>query len=759
MVLELASVLHLDDWETRQLLEASLTALAPSWYIPFPRNPLFTGREEVLRNIHEHVQVDQANALFSSYALQGLGGIGKTQTVLEYAYRHSQDYSAIFWVQAETLESITGSILQIADLLRLPERQGAKQQQVVAAVEHWLGQHRDWLLIWDNVEDVDMLHRFLPSARNGTILLTTRCQALGTLAQGIELTPLSSEEGQLFLLRRTKLVGPTACREQMHHLTEQAPEEYAASQELVRLLDGLPLALDQVGAYVEETRCSLAHYLHSYERHRGQLLARRGRPQGDHPASVMATFSLTYARMTQVHPAAAELLCLCVWFAAEGIPEELLVGGASHLGPVLGPVVADPYQLDELIAALSTFSLVQRQAEARTLSIHRLVQVVLRERMGEQERAQWQQRALLVLEALFPEPEIAAQEVWGQCERILPHALACVTRVPDRTGGQVLARLLLKVANYLRGCAQYEQAEPLYKRAVRIWEQQEAGSEHLQVAFSVGRLAFLYTEQGRYEQAEPLYKRAVHIWEQQKVGSKHPIMARLMNGLAVLYADRGEYEQAESLYQQALHILQQTLGPEHPQVAAYPLHNLAYLYTEQGRYERAEMFYQEALRILEQKLGLEHPWVAEQLNGLANIREKQGRYEQAELFYQEALRIFEQGWGPEHPWVACPLNGLANLYTEQGNYKQAELLYERALAIRERLWQQHPETAQTLYDFATCSQKQGHFVKAASLYKRAIQIRSQLLGDLHPKTIETRKQYAEVSGKSQEIGSMARFNE
>ena len=87
LVLEMAHLLALDDQETRQLLEASLTALAPHWSVPSPRNPFFTGREEVLEALHAHLSVDQAVALTQSSALHGLGGVGKTQIALEYAYR------------------------------------------------------------------------------------------------------------------------------------------------------------------------------------------------------------------------------------------------------------------------------------------------------------------------------------------------------------------------------------------------------------------------------------------------------------------------------------------------------------------------------------------------------------------------------------------------------------------------------------------------------------------------------------------------
>src|SRR5579883_3344191 len=86
LVLELAKHLYLDDEETRHLLEASLTALDPYWSVPLPRNPFFTGREEVLEVLYRQLGVDQPVALIRASALHGLGGVGKTQIALEYAY-------------------------------------------------------------------------------------------------------------------------------------------------------------------------------------------------------------------------------------------------------------------------------------------------------------------------------------------------------------------------------------------------------------------------------------------------------------------------------------------------------------------------------------------------------------------------------------------------------------------------------------------------------------------------------------------------
>ena len=291
MVLELARHLNLNDQESRQLLEASLTALTPHWSVPFPRNPFFTGREEILEALQTHLSTNQVIALTQSYALHGLGGVGKTQIALEYAYRHALEYSAVFWIGAETEESIVSGLLRIAEVLHLPERDDKDQQRVVASVQRWLNMHDQWLLVWDNVEDLALLDPFLPSTRSGAMLITTRHQALGTLARGLVLLPMEQKEGMHFLLHRAKVLAQEATSEHLRRFAEQMPAEYRAAEELVAVLGGLPLALDQAGAYLEETGCGFEGYLHHYKQQRLRLLDRRGAARNDHPNSVVATLT------------------------------------------------------------------------------------------------------------------------------------------------------------------------------------------------------------------------------------------------------------------------------------------------------------------------------------------------------------------------------------------------------------------------------------------------------------------------------------
>src|ERR1700757_181696 len=111
--------------------------MSPStiWHIPYQRNPFFTGREDVLAQLHRALQADATVALSHPQGISGLGGIGKTQTALEYAYRYRAEYQAVLWARAATSDTLITDFVALAALLRLPEQSEQDQMKVIAAVK------------------------------------------------------------------------------------------------------------------------------------------------------------------------------------------------------------------------------------------------------------------------------------------------------------------------------------------------------------------------------------------------------------------------------------------------------------------------------------------------------------------------------------------------------------------------------------------------------------------------------------------------
>jgi tetratricopeptide (TPR) repeat protein/transcriptional regulator with XRE-family HTH domain len=716
-------------------LEEEQELAPPLWNVPSLRNPFFTGREAILHTLQTRLSAKHPVALTQPSAVTGLGGIGKTQVAIEYAYRYRQDYTAIFWLHAETAESLMQSVQQIADLLQLPQRQQAEQAQMVRAVQRWLTTHPGWLLIGDNVEEWDLLQAFLPPLGQGVLLLTTRRQALGGFAQSLELPTMSEQEGSLLLLRRAKHLFPSP------QATGPAPAEFAnepdensqAAKALVTLLGGLPLALDQAGAYLEETGCSATDYLRRYQDQRPLVLARRGFHGGAHPPSVTTTLRLSLEHIERQHPAAPDLLRACAFLSPDAIPEDLLVAGAAHLGPHLQRALVDPYQFDLLLSALRNASLIARSPRTHSLTVHRLVQAVLQDQMEPMEVCLWRARIARVVTTHFPEPDFSS---WPQCERWLPCVLVCLPWLETTKDNLPEAcELLSRVGHYFLKRGRFEEAEPLLSRAVVLTEQ-SSGPEHAALIPRLLLQANVFNQQGKHERAESALCRTLVLCKLH-LGLSHSKAAEALSSLGGTYYQQGRYEEAESLLCQALQIQEQQLGPAHLDVAN-TLNELALLYRDQERFEQAEELSQRTVNVRKQHFGMEHPETAYALSGLAIVYRRQGKYKEAEPLQQQALRIQNQYLGPEHPHTALAMNSLANVYRDQRKYEEAEPLLEQAWRIlNQQLGSEHPTTAGALVSLATVYRDQRKYEEAESLYQQALPILSRQLGPDHPHTVRT----------------------
>jgi tetratricopeptide (TPR) repeat protein len=682
------------------------------WQLRHRRNAFFTGREQVLTDLRQALDTQ------GTAALSGLGGVGKTQTAVEYAWRYRERYRAVFWADAESRETLLAGYVSMAALLNLPSAQAKDQELAVADVKRWQEANPDWLLILDNADDLPLVQPFLPNAGKGHVLLTTRAPAASALAERIPVRDMAPEEGALLLLRRAGVIAKDAPLA----AADQADRRFAL--QLSKELGGLPLALDQAGAFIQEMRLSVGEYAGLYASEKADLLSERG-SLGEHP-SVTVTFSLAFEKVAANSPAAADLIRLCAFLAPDAIPEEIVTEGGAAANSKLN--------FARMIGEACRLSLLDRDAANQTLDIHRLVQIVIKAGMSEADQRNWAERAVRATAKAFPDVEY---ENWALCRKLIAHAQTCASLIEEWDFDFVeAASLLNRAAVYLTERALFTEVGPLYQRSLAIREK-ALGPEHPAVATSLNNLAELYRNQGRYAEAEPLYQRSLAILE-KALGPDHLNVATSLNNLALLYNNQWRYAEAEPLYQRSLAIREEALGSEHPDVAA-SLNNLAELYRIQGKYAEAEALYQRALAIWEKALGPEHPTVATSLNNLAVLYRNQGKYAEAEPLYQRSLAIREKALGPEHPDVGQVLSNLAVLYHNQGKYAEAEPLFQSSLAIKEKaLGPEHPDVAMSLNNLALLHHNQGEYVEAEPLYQRSLAILEKALGPHHPQTILVR---------------------
>lgn len=695
----------------------------PLWYVPYRRNLFFTGREQILTRLHTTLHHEQATAHIQ--ALSGLGGVGKTQIALEYAYRFRHEYHAILWARAETRAMLTTDFMSIAEVLDLAEKAHQDQQVVIEAVRRWLSEHADWLLILDNVEDINLARDFLPLDVKGHVLLTTQAQSVGTIAQRIDVEPMEQVEGILLLLRRAKLLASDAS------LQEADEALCREAQKLYQLMDGLPLALDQAGAYIEEAQCSLAEFLMLFQAHIVQILDEQD-AHSDHLIPVTKTFALAFEKIRHSHPAAAEVLTACAFLAPDAIPEELLIQGAALLSPLLQPIAANPLQWNAMLKVPLMYSLLYRSAQSKTFSMHRLVQAVLREHLDEETQRQWVQRITRLINGILPDGEDGT--TWTAWRRYLPHVLQCSALI-DRWSIVIpeAGRVLLQTGIYLREHARYGDAMPLLQQAL-AQHQQLFGESHPQTAACLVALAGLCTRQGDFAQAEALYQQALAIQE-QALGPEHLDVAENLSGLGELFLMQRKYSQAEVCFTRTLHIREPLLPPDHIKVAE-GYNNLAVLYEAQGKYTQSEEYHLKVLHIWECILEPDHLYLAISLNNLGCVYRSQGKYQQSESFFSRALSIYEQAMGANNNYVVDTLTALASLSLFQANYAQARSLLQRAIDICDQLGEPCGWRKAIAVNYqAVISTHLSEYDQAESLFQQALTLAQQTVGPEHLFTI------------------------
>jgi tetratricopeptide (TPR) repeat protein len=642
----------------------TIGAILPIWNVPHLRNTYFTGREKLLGDLQKALVSDKASA--NTQVINGLGGIGKTQLAAEYCYRYRKQYNVVWWVRSEEKATLSNDFAGLALKLNLPQCEIPDQAVVISAVTDWLNQNSGWLLVFDNAADPGDVRSFIPQAQTGHVIVTSRKKEWEDVAQAFPLTDFERDESVEYLLKKT------------------GSNDHHAANELSEELGDLPLALAQAAGYINSAKTTIFAYSGLFKEHRAEMLKRR-RMDSDYPFTVATTWSLSLDQAKKQTLLAEDLLKLMAFFAPYNIPRDLLEEGLKRLAN------ADDLAFEDAVAALQTNSLIE--ATVDSLSLHRLVQFVTSERMESAEQKVLIQTIVELMDKAFSSLGAPPQDVrsWPRCALLLPHAAKVISIAEEISIiSMEFGSLMNWCGMHWHGRANYAEAEPLYRRALRIREEQ-LGTDHPDVAASSNDLATLLQAQGKYAEAEPLYRRALRIREEQ-LGTDHLDVANSLSNLATLLQDEGKYAEAEPMCRRALKIQEEQLGANHPDVAN-SVSNLATLLQDQGKYAEAEPLYRRGLKIREEQLGTDHPDVAISLNNLAALLQDEGKYAEAEPLYRRALKIHEEQLGTDHPDVANSLNNLAVLLQAQGKYAEAEPLYRDALKIcKERLGIDDPNT-------------------------------------------------------------------
>ncbi|KAI9785688.1 MAG: hypothetical protein M1839_008705 [Geoglossum umbratile] len=695
--------------------------------IPIARNPGFTGREGLLERLDKELSPKLCGQ--SKAALNGLGGVGKTQIALEYAYR-TLEWSpkrSVFWILATNSARFEESYRRIASEYEIPGHEDPKRD-LMQLVRNWLESRcqSSWLMIVDNVDDKTFftvknlfgksLSEYIPQYQEGALLYTTRDRSISA-----NLVPPRS-------IISVPRMDPSEARELIGEkcMYKSTQEE---QNELLEELDYLPLAISQAAAFMNEVGLTISQYLvHHRQSYSARIrllsykFADHGR--GERPMeSVAATWMASFNYIREQNPKAADLLALMSFFDRRGIPKSLLVNKEE-----------DPLEFSKAVGMLDAFSLITTNDRRDNYEMHRLVQLATRAWLSE--HGSRGKIAFLALEAVvscFPNGEY---EHWATCAIYLPHAEAVLgSGCEDYSNANFNARaaLTLNMSCYFRSRGEFEKAEAKARMSWRL-RKEALGDGHLDTLASIGNLALVLHDQGNYKAAEVMNLRALQ-GRRNALGEDDPDTLISFSNLASVLQDQGRYKEAEDMNREALKGHEKILGYRHPDTLA-TLGNLALVLQQQGKFEEAEEMHRRALKGCEEVLGTEHPDTLVSLHNFGEVLRDQARYKEAEEILRRALGKGEELLGEEHPFALTVLHNLAEVLRFQGKFDEAEKKHRRALEGSGKvLGSLHPFTLTSLHNLAELLRSKGNYFEAEEMHRQAWERREQVLGKAHLDTL------------------------
>ncbi|WP_067694065.1 FxSxx-COOH system tetratricopeptide repeat protein [Nocardia jejuensis] len=681
----------------------------------------FVGRE------HELARLDTALAVTGPVLVQavhGLGGIGKTTLVTRWAHTRAHGLTPMWWITAEDPARVQQGLAKLAAALQPAVARVLTEEQLTDRALQWLATHSGWLLVLDNVEDPTHIEEVLARARSGRIVLTSRL-GTGWARTGATVVHLG-------------VLDPVESRALLHDIvTGGGTKERTlkGAVELCHELGYLPLAIEQVGAYLEQNTLTPVAYLALLARYPAQMYQHGG----EHTKSertIARIWRVTMDRIIIKYPAAAEVLRAVAWYAPEAIPFTLLDG------------LAEPPALHTALGALAAYSMITLDPTMATVSVHRLVQAVARTPDPQDpqrtpaliERSH--DRASTTLRDVLSEPETLVD--WPAVRILLPHIAALIAHTTEDT--IITTNILVVAVQLLSGQGATARAIEYAERALASCER-IFGPEQPRTLTARNDLAHTYQAAGRLDEATILLEQ--NLADRERIlGVEHPHTLTSRNNLAYTYGAAGRLDEAITLFEQTVTDRERILGVEHPHTLT-ARNSLASTYAAAGRLDEAITLSEQNLTDCERLLGVEHPNTLTSRNDLAHTYQAARRLDEATILLEQNLADRERILGVEHPHTLTSRNSLAYMYGAAGRLNEAITLFERNLTDCERiLGIEHPGTLTSRNNLAYMYRAAGRLDEAITLFEQTVTDRERLLGVEHPDTLTSRKILTQLRSQS-----------
>jgi hypothetical protein len=542
--------------------------MVPLWC---QKNSHFIGRTDLLETLRNKLCDEKPQEFNHRVALFGMGGVGKTQVAIEYVVRYKDNYNAVFWITAGDLASLLLGFQEIAELTKCANTKSSDATSLARDVLKWLSIQSSWLLIIDNVDDISVIKGYLPDVTSGEghLLFTTRDpNAIGISAQGLEVEVFDPQTAaDMLLLRATQ-----ADNNNMEIRSEAV--------KIVEELGFLALAIEQAAAYIRESLRDIFRFLPVYHVNREKILAQRPRGDWPYPYVVATTWSLSFEMVKDRNPAAAQLLNLFAFLNPDEILVEFIQAGRDGLPESLKTIIADAFDLSKALGELEQYSLIRRPGDGRIISMHRLVQAVIKDSLAHEDERSFMEIVTELFLFAFP---VFREDKRQICRRYQTQVVGPLV-ILMRLGTENIANLLVRVGFFLYADGKYFDGERLECKSVEIYIALFGREDHRTLT-GMNNLASTYGALGRMKEAAGLHEKVLEA-RRRTLGDEHPSTLSSMYNLAMTYWTLRRRNESIALFEMELDKCRVIYGPEHTETLR-SMENLLRCYREAGNMENA----------------------------------------------------------------------------------------------------------------------------------------------------------------------------
>ncbi|HEU5332404.1 MAG TPA: FxSxx-COOH system tetratricopeptide repeat protein [Actinocrinis sp.] len=684
-----------------------------------PRNPVFTGREELLTQLEQRLRTESLTAVLPQ-ALHGMGGVGKSQIAIEYTYRSRSKYELVWWIPSEQPGQILASLAELGEHLGLEPslEASAAVVRVQTALQTGVPYAR-WLLIFDNAETLDAVRPYFPESGTGKVLVTSRNPEWSQVAQTLEVDVFTREESIGLLKRRNP----------------RASDEDA--DRLALTLGDLPLAVEHASAWCATRGISVPDYLVLLEEKLGELVSLVPEPGYELP--VAAAWSVALDRLQEENLPALRLLQVCSFFAPEPISRELFTSPRMYpTVPELDEALQNPSRLSRIFRDIQRYGLARIDHRSNTIQLHRLVKSVLISGMEEPRRGAIEHGAHVLLAGGNPgAPDKRAQ--WPRFQELAPHvAVSRMITCEDSWARE----LVLHVIEFYFHRGDFASSRDLAEQAVNEWRT-SLGRDHLQTLRAGKWLGFVQRSLGAFAAAREINQDCLDQY-QSTLGADDEGTIDAMSVVAADLRMAGEFNQARELDFDAFRRARRALGEDEP-TTLKAAHSLGVSLRLTGDFRTARQLDGDTYRRRVATLGEEHPETLLTLNGLTLDHRECGAYLKAHEWQESLYERYQTLFGPSHPTTISAGRNLAVARRRSGDHENARKLAEEILRrYRQRFGPDNPETIAAALIYAVDLRESGALEQAQELGEQTVEQYRTVLGDEHPYTLYARTNLAIV---------------